>query len=115
MTVTNNIIAGHETGIYNTNDMSPTLKTNDLWANGVNYSGVLTGATDVHVSPGFVDAAAGNYHLADDSLLIDAGTTVSQPDRDFEGDPRPIGVSHDIGADEWGRFIYMPLVLRAGL
>ena len=113
MTVTNNVIAGHETGIYNRNALSPTLATNDLWENDLNYKGVTTGTTDVHVDPGFVDAVGGDYHLADDSPLIDGGTIISDVTADFDGDPRPIGVSHDIGFDEWGRFVYMPLVLRA--
>jgi len=115
MTLTNNVIVGHETGIHNRNNVSPTLVTNDLWDNDLNYKGVTTGTTDVHVAPQFVDTTAGDYHLADDSPLIDAGTIVPEVTTDFDGDPRPIGVSHDIGADEWGRFIFMPLVLRAGL
>ncbi len=114
MTVTNNIIAGYEMGIYNRSSVSPTLVTNDLWDNDLNYEGVTTGTMDVHVEPIFLNPAGGDYHLSWCSLLIDAGTILEWLDRDFDGDPRPIGVSHDIGADEWGRFIFMPLVLRAG-
>ncbi len=114
ISLTNNIIAGHVTGIRNLNTtVSPTLTTNDLWDNDTNYEGVLTGTTDIHVDPQFVDAAGGDYHLADGSLLLDAGPVVPWLKIDFEGDPRPIGTTHDIGADEFARFVYLPLVLRA--
>jgi len=114
MTLTNNIVVSNEGGIQNyTAAVSPTLQTNDVWNNGSNYSGVSAGTTDLHVDPQFVDAPGGDYHLADDSPLIDAGTIVPDVVADFDGDPRPIGVSHDIGFDEWGRFLFMPLVLRA--
>jgi hypothetical protein len=112
MTLTNNIIVSHEVGLRNRSALSPTLLTNDLWSNELNYSGVVTGATDLHVDPLFVDAAAGDYHLTAASRLIDAGTLLSDVKTDFDGDPRPIGASHDVGADEWGRFVYVPLVMR---
>jgi hypothetical protein len=114
ITLTNNIIVGHLIGIRNQNtSQSPALVTNDVWKNDTNYKGVLTGTTDIHVDPEFVDHIGGDYHLADDSPLIDAGTAVAWVIFDFEGDRRPIGAAHDIGADEWRRFIYLPLVARA--
>lgn len=48
----------------------------------------------------FVDAAGGDYHLAAGSPALDAGTSQSSPNVDFEGQPRPSGSGWDIGADE---------------
>jgi 4-hydroxy-2-oxoheptanedioate aldolase len=41
-----------------------------------------------------------SYHLADDSPCIDRGAPIDAPDRDIDGDPRPIGPAPDLGADE---------------
>ena len=70
------------------------------------------GAHDVNSSPGFVDRANGDYHLASGSVAIDAGICGVfirryfriAPYEDFEGDLRPgdwITGLCDIGADEY--------------
>ena len=41
-----------------------------------------------------------SYHLAAGSPCIDRGVTGDVPDRDIDGDPRPIGPAPDAGADE---------------
>jgi hypothetical protein len=73
---------------------------------------------NVDISPGFEDPSVDDYHLQENSLLIDEGTSTvpdppGLPDSDFEGHPRVIGVAPDIGADEFGRFTYLPLVMRS--
>ena len=40
------------------------------------------------------------YHLAPGSLCIDRGVETEAPDRDIDGDPRPLAGGYDIGADE---------------
>lgn len=55
---------------------------------------------NINGDPGFVDFAAGNYHLAAASPTINAGTTSGAPLADFDGawrDAQP-----DIGAFEFG-------------
>ena len=53
-------------------------------------------------APGFVDRAAQNYHQAAGSPTIDAGITdPANGALDFEGEPRALGASTDIGADEF--------------
>ena len=42
-----------------------------------------------------------DFHLRDDSPVIDAGTCTGAPATDFEGDTRPTGVGCDMGADEF--------------
>jgi hypothetical protein len=48
----------------------------------------------------FVDAAGADYHLTANGPAIDAGTTMSAPAVDLEGDARPAGTGIDIGAYE---------------
>jgi len=62
-----------------------------------------TEANNLKTVPGFVDAVNGDYHLAFGSPLINSGESSAPglPDRDFEGDPRIMGNSVDIGADEY--------------
>ncbi len=63
--------------------------------------GGWVGATNIDEDPLFVDAVGGDYHLGDGSPCIDAGTSAGAPGVDFEGDSRPMGAGHDIGADEY--------------
>lgn len=50
----------------------------------------------------FVDAAAGDLHLAATArTVIDAGTPVTTVTDDWDGEGRPRGAAYDIGADEF--------------
>ena len=49
----------------------------------------------------FVDAAAGDYRLADRSPAIDAGASLATVTFDRIGMPRPQGMAPDVGAYEW--------------
>ena len=49
-----------------------------------------------------VDAAANDYHLSAASPAIDAGSSLGAPNADIEGNGRPFGSAHDIGAYEFG-------------
>ena len=57
--------------------------------------------TNMDVDPRFVDAAAGDYHLASNSPCVNAGAlgTIPAPPTDLDGAPRLVGPI-DIGADE---------------
>ncbi len=50
----------------------------------------------------FVNATADDYHLKAGSPAIDTGTTLVDVTDDLEGNPRPNGARHDIGAYEAG-------------
>jgi 4-hydroxy-3-polyprenylbenzoate decarboxylase len=54
--------------------------------------------------------AADGYHLTSGSAAIDAGVEADVT-TDIDENPRPIG-RPDLGADEWGTRVYLPLVLR---
>jgi parallel beta-helix repeat protein len=49
----------------------------------------------------FVDPAADDYHLGPGSPAIDHGIVLGDVTEDLEGNPRPMGLSHDAGAYEY--------------
>jgi hypothetical protein len=63
---------------------------------------VLSGwdASSLSVDPSFVNAAAGDYHLAAGSPAIDAGSPLYVASTDYDGHPRPAGAGPDVGAFE---------------
>jgi hypothetical protein len=89
----------------------PILAFNDVVSTGTTrYGGVCPDPTgtngNISVAPTFVDAAAGNYHLAPGSAGIDAGTASGAPATDIDGDVRPQdgngdgSATVDLGFDE---------------
>ncbi len=63
-------------------------------------------------TPAFAADAAHPYHLAPGSAAIDAGVSTGVTS-DIDGDPRPIHLLPDLGADEAALFwFYVPLVVR---
>ncbi len=50
-----------------------------------------------------------NFHLGSGSAAIDAGVNAGVSE-DIDGDPRPMGGSFDIGADEFRPLIFIPIV-----
>jgi len=118
--LTNTILVSHTTGISITGGSS------------VAVNGILWHDTPITVSqaptatvamqnqhwgdPGFVDPAAGDYHIGPTSAAINAGVDAGVT-TDMDGDARPDWCFFDLGADEFitgmecKRF-YLPLVLR---
>jgi uncharacterized repeat protein (TIGR01451 family) len=78
-----------------------------VWSNtGGNYGGILdqTGLNgNISAEPLFVNLAAGDIHLGQESPAMDAGDPQStEPGADFEGTLRPTHQRFDMGADEVG-------------
>jgi len=108
---TNTIIAGHSSvGITVTAGSTATLEATLWWNNGADTGGggsIFTGTVNVYGDPAFVDPASWDYHLTAGSAAIDAGVDAGVM-VDIDGDPRPIGLKPDIGADEFRRwFLYL--------
>jgi len=106
VTATNTILAGHAVGISVTTGSTVTLEAtlwgDGAWANGADWDG--DGAFASHEpetwgDPAFVAPDDGDYHIGAGSAArdrgIDAGVSA-----DVDGEPRPMGYAHDVGADE---------------
>jgi len=90
------LIAGQAIGVTNVAG-SATLDTT-LWdGNGTNIVGTVGTSNDITGTAAF---AVDGYHLTHPSAAIDAGVDVSVT-TDFDGQPRPMRDTFDIGADEF--------------
>jgi len=91
------------------------------WGNGSGFAGVSFAITLCNIDqagevgavsdPLFVDSGAGgDYHLSPGSPAVNAcGAGLAY---DLDGIARPIGPLFDMGAFEFYRFLYLPLILR---
>jgi hypothetical protein len=77
--------------------------------NSTNYDPAVASFNEVPGAPAFV--GGGDYHLTSASDAIDAGTDIGVY-VDVDGDVRPWGNGYDVGADEWGKWALLPLVMK---
>jgi uncharacterized repeat protein (TIGR01451 family)/LPXTG-motif cell wall-anchored protein len=74
----------------------------------INYCDIqkgYSGTSNINLDPLFVDSGSGNLHLRPGSPCIDKGSNAAVPSgitTDFEGDPRILNGTVDMGADEAG-------------
>jgi hypothetical protein len=90
-------------------------------ANGSNGSGSITASHQTNLAPGFVDAAAGNFHLTAASALVDAGNPApGGPSSDLDGNARLVDGNgdfvevRDIGAYELPDTFAPPVQITSG-
>ena len=106
VTLTNNIVAGHATGLYTWTPFSGTISatTNLFW----NTADPITGTNGIRQDP----RLTADYHLGVGSPALNTGLTIPWLTTDLEGKPRTPG-AYDIGAFEGVRQeVFLPLVLR---
>jgi len=116
--MTNTILVSHTVGVETgcslcSISLEATLWGTGEWANDVDvYAMVGSIATGVNVwgDPGFVAPNSGDYHIGLYSAAVDRGIDAGVTD-DVDGDSRPIG-RPDLGMDEWGMRICLPLAQR---
>jgi len=72
-----NSIMVHNTGDGVATGSSPTIRYNDVWGNGTNYSGIGAGTGDISVDPAFEDETGGDYRLQIGSPCLNAGNPAS--------------------------------------
>ena len=103
-----NIIAGHTTGIANGGGANVEADYTLFEANGMDYSAGVISTNEI-AGPA---ALLADYHIGSGSNAIDQAPDLSWLTWDIDGHPRPLGPAWDIGADEHGSRIYLPLVMR---
>ena len=81
------------------------IENNILYQNGWlaiwNLGSGTVADHNLATDPGFVNAAAGDFHLTTGSAAIDAGITISLVTTDYDGVIRPQNGAYDIGAFEY--------------
>jgi hypothetical protein len=107
LTMTNNLIAGHATGVNTTVPASATVAadTNLFW----NTHDPITGTNAILQDP----LLAPGYGPRPGSPAVDNGLTIPWLMVDLEGTTRPQGSAYDLGAFEGEELdVFLPLVLR---
>ncbi len=99
--VVNNIITGNTHGIECVGCVG-SWSSNLVWGNVTDYTGAASaGPGDLSGDPGFVAPSEGDYHLAADSIAIDAADPAFGVATDADGEGRPFGAASDLGLDEF--------------
>jgi hypothetical protein len=123
LVMTNTILVSQTVGVTVTANSTATLVGtlwgSGAWANEADWGGagaIITGTVNVFGDPGFVDPAAGDYHIGPGSAAIDAGLNAGVL-MDIDNQPRPYHAP-DLGADEYWppgalKYVYLPLVWQS--
>jgi parallel beta-helix repeat protein len=98
VTLTNNIIVSHTTGIVNA-DLAGSTVSADYTLFEANSSDYGSGVSSSHEIAGPASLRA-DYRLKGDSNAIDQGVALAWVTDDIDGDPRTYGTAPDVGADE---------------
>ena len=102
----NNIFAGQTVAIQTADPASvASLHYTLFYENALDTDGpgTIYNWNPVYGAPSFVDPEGGDYHITPASAALDAGKSnggLPIPTTDIDGDPRPLGLGVEIGADE---------------
>ena len=113
LALTNNLIYSHTYGVYAVGPSAARLDHTLFYANSSGDTGGLGSISNTAPITGQDPLLDMDYHLQAGSPAIDAGRALRWVTADVDGDPRPDGAGHDVGADEYAFLhIYLPLTLR---
>jgi len=110
LAVTNTLVASNAFGIYDAAPGGSVVSVTHtlFWGNGADGE---RGTRPVDGDPAFVAPGSGDFHVGIRSAAIDAGVWTGIA-TDLDGQPRLVGDRPDIGADEAGARVWLPLALR---
>jgi uncharacterized repeat protein (TIGR01451 family) len=97
LSLANNIVISHAVGISTVAQATLLAHNTLLWSN---TDDPVSGTAAILLPPMLTAPAQHDYHLRPGSPAIDAGIPVDVA-TDADGEPRPIGLLPDIGADEF--------------
>ena len=97
LSLANNVVVSHNIGISATAQATLLAHNTLLWSNA---DDPISGTAAILSPPMLAVPALHDYHLRPGSPAIDAGMSVDVP-TDADGEPRPIGLLPDVGADEF--------------
>ncbi len=116
-TILNNIVTNSGAcGVEAYNNVTAEIDYNNIFDNALTYCNQAlppNGSHNIADDARYVDAAAGDYHLARGSQSVDGGTSDHAPIYAIDGSTRPDGNRFDMGVYETtGGLIYLPIVQR---
>ncbi len=112
LVLTNNLILSHTFGLYAVAGSTATLYHTLFYAHSegdTGGDGLIVNTDPITGEDPLLDT---EDHLRPGSPAVDAGLPISWVTDDIDGDPRPVGLAPDIGADEIDLRLYLPLVLK---
>ncbi|MBN1922405.1 MAG: hypothetical protein JW892_14250 [Anaerolineae bacterium] len=107
--ILNHIIVSQTVGIFNATPAALNVLADYTLFEG-NGSNASAGVISTHAVPGPA-ALLADYHLSSASNAMGQALPLAWLSRDIDGDPRSVGLP-DVGADEFVKSLYLPLVLR---
>ena len=116
LTLFNSIVVSHTDGLAAASGGIITASHTLFHGNDALTSGAVSSGNEIDADPMFVQAAAGDYSLQEDSPAIDAGLDLVWVSQDHDGRARPYGEGWDLGAFEYREepscWVYLPFLSR---
>ena len=109
VSLTNTIVASHTAAALHGAGLA--ANTSLFYGNSSDCGGGASCINSLTGDPKFIDPDADDYHIGSGSAAIDAGIDAGVT-TDIDGDSRPALFGFDIGADEFGYWSFVPVLLN---
>ncbi len=113
LVLTNNILCNHAYGVYGVLTTSATLDHALFYSSTAADTGGAGNIVATNSITGQNPLLNPSYHISEYSPAFNAAIDIPWVTDDIDGNPRPLRGGFDIGADERGYAVYLPLVLRS--